>query len=156
MRTSYVSWNAAGLVLPLFVALACIPRLLTTLGAERFGSLSLALGLTAVAGLFDLGIGRAATRIAAGHVSLGDHAQLRPLARTAVRLAWSSGAVGTVALVAATWAGATGALKFDPAMGDEVRRATYLLALAVPFQAVIAVYRGIGEAQQRFRAIRRA
>ena len=61
-----------------------------------------------------------------------------------------------MALVAATWAGAAGALKIDLAMGAEVRHATYLLALAVPFQAVIAVYRGISEAQQRFKAIRRA
>ena len=61
MRLSSIAWNAAGLAAPLVVALLCVPPLLQRLGTERFGLLALAWALTAISGLFDLGIGRAAT-----------------------------------------------------------------------------------------------
>jgi O-antigen/teichoic acid export membrane protein len=72
MKMSSIVWSFGGLGLPLLVALLAIPPLLHTLGPERFGLLSLAWTLTAMSGLFDLGLGRATTRLVADQLGRGD------------------------------------------------------------------------------------
>lgn len=153
MKLGAIGWSAAGLALPVAAALLCIPPLLRLLGAERFGLLSLAWALTAAAGMFDLGIGRAATRLGAMHVERADLGSLRELRRVAERLAWLAGAAGAALLALAVGLGLTDLLKATAVPQDELRWAGVLLALNIPLQASIAVHRGLGEAQRRFRSV---
>ena len=50
MRFAHIGWNLAGLSLPLVVAAATVPRLISILGQERFGLLALAWGLVGYGG----------------------------------------------------------------------------------------------------------
>src|SRR3954462_2729917 len=59
------AWNLAGQILPLAAAVTAIPTLIRTLGAERFGVLTLLWGLVGYFSMFDLGIGRALTKVVA-------------------------------------------------------------------------------------------
>lgn len=52
-------WSALGLVLPLAAALVSIPILVSGLGTERFGILTLCWALAGYFNLFDMGLGRA-------------------------------------------------------------------------------------------------
>src|SRR5687767_15997822 len=81
-----VALNAMGQGLPLVVAIFLIPVLLDRLGAERFGLLVLAWALVGYFGVFDLGLGRALTKIVADRI--GDHTSRVPssLGWTAVAL----------------------------------------------------------------------
>lgn len=153
MKLSSVGWNLAGLGVPLLAALASIPPLLATMGSEKFGLLSLAWALTAVSGLFDLGIGRAMTRLAAELQGAGRYGDLAPLMRRAARLAILTGSAGGAAFGLAVIAGLHQVLNFSPTLNSEVAQAGLLLACAVPLQTSTAVYRGMGEAMQRFRGI---
>ena len=56
-------WNLLSLVAPMLVALGAIPSLIRTLGADRFGILTLAWMLIGYSSLFDLGLGRALTKL---------------------------------------------------------------------------------------------
>lgn len=153
MKLSSVAWNLAGLGLPLVVALLAIPPLLQTLGAERFGLLSLVWAVTAISGLFDLGIGRATTRLVAEYLGSNTPERIAPSARAALQISAAAGLAGGALLALAVALDAQRALNFSPALQDEVRCLSFLLALAVPLQTLIATYRGICEGCQRFRGI---
>src|SRR5256885_16689772 len=56
-------WNLLSLTAPMLVALGAIPALIRTLGADRFGILTLAWMLIGYCSLFDLGLGRALTKL---------------------------------------------------------------------------------------------
>ncbi len=64
------SWNLLGLGTPVVLALFCVPILLSNLGRERFGLLSLTWTLLGTAALFDLGLGRALTVSVAQRLTL--------------------------------------------------------------------------------------
>src|SRR5579872_1293162 len=87
-------WNLLSLVAPMLVALAAIPTLIHTLGADRFGVLTLAWMLIGYCSLFDLGLGRALTRLVSE--GLGDGAGLASAVWTALVLMFALGCVGAV------------------------------------------------------------
>lgn len=153
MRLDNVAWNAAGLAAPLAVALLCVPPLLERLGTERFGLLALAWALTAISGLFDLGIGRATTRCVAVQLGRGESHRIASTLAAAVRIAGQAGLAGALLLMLAAAFGAHRAIRYDPVLEPEVLQATLLLALAIPLQTLIATYRGVSEARQQFRGI---
>src|SRR5439155_3258512 len=68
--------NLLGWVVPLSVALIAVPYVVTGLGSERFGVLSLASALLGYFGIFDLGLGRAMTKIVAECLAREDLDQL--------------------------------------------------------------------------------
>jgi O-antigen/teichoic acid export membrane protein len=153
MKASHVAWSAAGLVAPLLVALVAIPPLLRTLGDERFGLLSLAWAVTAMAGLFDLGIGRVATRLVADHAGRGDAPMVAATLIASRRIAAWAGMGGALLFGGACWLGAYQALTFNPSLDQEVLMACLVLAACIPFQTQIATDRGVCEALQQFRGV---
>lgn len=153
MRLANVAWNAAGLAAPLVVALLCVPPLLERLGTERFGLLALAWALTAISGLFDLGIGRATTRCVAVQLGRGETYRVASTLAAAVRIAALAGLAGALLLALAAAAGVHQHIRYDRALEPEVLQATLLLAGVIPLQTLIATYRGASEACQRFRGI---
>lgn len=153
MKLSSIGWNAAGLGAPLLIGLLTIPPLLHTLGNERFGLLSLAWAMTAMAGLFDLGIGRATTRLVAEQLGRGQEVKVRATLSASLRVSAAAGALGGLLLAAAVALGAHHALNFSADLEPEIRVAAYLLALSIPLQTSIATYRGVCEARQQFRGI---
>lgn len=153
MRLSSIAWNVAGLAMPLAAALLCVPPLLQRLGTERFGLLALAWALTAISGLFDLGVGRATTRLVAVQRGRAEAHRTRATLDAAVRIAALAGLVGALLLMLAAAAGAHRGIRYDTALEPEVLQATLLLALVIPLQTLIATYRGASEACEQFRGI---
>lgn len=153
MKIANVAWNAAGLAAPLAVALMCVPALLQRLGSERFGLLALAWALTAISGLFDLGVGRATTRSIAAQLGRGDGQRAGSTLAAATRIAAWAGLAGAVLMLLAAAAGAHRLIRYNAALEPEVLQATLLLALVIPLQTLIATYRGASEACQQFRGI---
>lgn len=153
MKLSSIAWNAAGLGVPLLAALTAIPLLLGQLGSERFGILSLAWGLTAMAGAFDLGVGRAATKQLADHLAQGRQGQITSVAKLASRVSLVTGSATGLLFACAILTGLYRSLSFSEELEREIVLAGVVLAGIVPLQASIATYRGVSEACQRFRGI---
>src|ERR1700704_5591128 len=92
--------NLLGWVVPLSVALVAVPYIVKGLGPERFGVLSLASALLGYFGIFDLGLGRATTKIVAESLARRDLDRLPRVVWTSL---WSQalfGACGTAITIA--------------------------------------------------------
>src|SRR3989442_192492 len=75
--------NLAGQVAPLIVSVLTIPKVFPGLGAERFGLLALILVVAGYFSIFDLGLGRATTRLVAETIGKREYHRLPPIAWTA-------------------------------------------------------------------------
>jgi hypothetical protein len=117
---------------PLAVALIAIPALLRSIGVERFGVLALVWALIGYTGLFDLGLGRAMTKLIADRLGHGEAASIAPLFWTGLLLMTAVGVAGTGALLlTAPWL-VTEALRISPAVTEETLAAFRVVAIGIP------------------------
>jgi O-antigen/teichoic acid export membrane protein len=142
--------NLAGHAAPLAAALVLVPALVSRLGGERFGFLALAWALVGYFSLFDLGLGRALSRLIAERRGTPREAELPRLSRTALSLTTALGAAAGVILFAAAATVSTRLLELPAALQEEGKTALQVLAVALPMVTLTAALRGILEAAQRF------
>jgi len=144
-------WNLLGRGLPLLVAVALTPPLVSTLGIERWGLFSLALGLVGVFGAFDLGVGAALTRTIADRIGRGEKAGEDELIASAVLLLLLLSA----ALAGGLWLSVPwligSALAVPPELQEQAVFAFRVLAAAAPLVVVNAALWGVLAAHHRFR-----
>jgi O-antigen/teichoic acid export membrane protein len=146
-------WSLAGQSAPFLLAAVAIPILIRELGVDRFGVLSLAWILVGYLSLFDLGIGRATTKLLAETIARGDSETARSLIWTANFSMTVLGlCVGGALFALAPWL-AHSALKIPLALQSETARSLSWLAVAVPFVTLTCGLRGMLEAQHNFRAV---
>src|ERR1700682_3254653 len=147
-------WNLLGLLLPLAVGVVGVPPLIHGMGVARFGLLSLAWIVIGYFSLFDLGIGRALTKVVADRLGTNEESSIPPLVWTSLVLMLLLG----IATGLATWAIAPWRvprlLKIPEALQGEALHGFYLLATSIPMVTVTSGLRGVLEAQQRFRVLR--
>ncbi len=143
-------WNLVGIALPLVVALWAVPRLIHGMGAERFGLLSLVLLAVGYFSLFDLGVGRALTKLVAERLATGDTATLPSLIRTALLLMGGLGVVAALLVAAlAPWLSGS-VFSMSESLRAEALWTFLLLAGTLPFVISSAAFTGLLEAHQRF------
>lgn len=153
MRISHVGWNLAGLALPLLIAVVTVPALIGKLGQERFGLLALAWGLIGYAGALDLGIGRALTQKVSRLRGEGNPSAIPSVLITAGRITLVAGLAGGVLIALAALGGAETWIETATTPSEEITIAVFLLAIALPAQAMSATYRGLNEAFLNFKGI---
>lgn len=153
MRIKDIGWNIAGLSSPLIFAVVTIPGLVDKLGLEKFGLLALAWGLIGYAGALDLGIGRAVTQMISFAKGRHQFSEVIPLFRTGTKLSMITGLSASIILIVITLAGAAELIKSEQTPKSEIFFSLLIMALAMPAQAISATYKGVCEAEQKFRAI---
>ena len=146
-------WNLLGQLLPMSVAVLAIPALIHGLGTARFGVLSLAWVVIGYFSLFDLGIGRALTKLVADKLAASEKDSIPPLCWTSLLAMLLMGVVGGGMVWAISPWLVHKALKIPGALQDETLRAFYLLACSIPLVTVTSGLRGILEALQQFRVL---
>jgi len=145
-----VGWTLAGQIVPLLVAIVTIPVLIRSLGLSRYGLLTIVWVLVGYAGVFDLGLGRAMSRIVAARLSANDPAGARACARVALAWLLLIGIVlGAVLAASAGWF-VHRWLRVPPELQGEARNAIWLLSLSLPAVMLSAGYSGVLVAHQRF------
>jgi O-antigen/teichoic acid export membrane protein len=148
-----VLWNLAGQLLPLPVAILAAPFLVRGLGLERFGVLSLAWTLIGYFSLFDLGMGRALTKLVADRFAENRNEPIGAIAWTTLALLLALGGVGTLVMWALTpWLVRDG-LRITEALQTEALWSFYLIAAGIPLLTVTSGLRGLLEAGQHFTAV---
>lgn len=144
------AWNLLGQGAPVLVAIFTIPVLLHTLGAERFGVLTLAWIVVGYMSLFDFGMGRALTGLIAERLGAGKEEAIPGLFWTAFCLMLLLGFGGAaVGIPLADWL-AGSVLRLPSELRSESLLAFQLLAISLPFNISTAGLRGTLEAYQRF------
>ena len=143
-----VGFNLVGLGAPLLAAVVTIPMLIASLGADRFGLLTLIWAVVSYFGLFDLGLGRALTQQLAVVLANEEHERVGPLVATATALMATLGvAAGLLMAAAAAWG-----VSLIQAVPDrqEAVAAVYAMAAAMPAIVLTSGFRGVLEARHAF------
>ncbi len=148
-----VIWNLAGTAAPLLIALPAVPRLIHAMGTERFGVLTLAWAVIGYFSLFDLGLGRALTKLVAETLGDGKHEEIPPLIWTSLLTMLMLGFVGAGFFAVLTPWFVSYVLRIPPRLENETLRAFFVLCAALPIVVTSTALRGVLEAYQRFRAV---
>jgi len=149
----HAGWNLAGNALPLAAAAVAMPVIVDRMGVERFGLLSLAWVLIGYFSLFDLGLGRALTKLIAERRDGAHAGEIDSLTSTGFALMALLGVAGGL-LVALAVPFAGGWLdRLEPALRDEARRSLWLVAVSIPLVVVGAALRSVLEGMQAFRTL---
>ena len=142
-------WNLLGLGAPLLVAAVAIPLLVRGMGPVRFGLLALAWALIGYSSLFDLGLGRALTRLVADGLERGIERDLSVTVWSALVLLAAFGLAGS-AVLAAIAAPLTSLLRVPAELHSEAVWSFLVAAAMIPLVTLTAGLRGILEARRRF------
>nr|CAD6436824.1 flippase [Rhizobium sp. Q54] len=140
--------NLFGLGAPLLFSLFCIPALISGIGLEKFGFLTLMWALVSYFGVLDLGIGRALTlRLAISEIGR-NRSQSDQIISTALTIMAGMGCA--IGLLIFALAKPLGSLYIEDARTDEIANSIYAMAAALPLVLITTGFRGILEARQRF------
>lgn len=145
-----VVWNLLGTGLPLLAAIFAIPVLLRGMGPERFGVLTLAWVIVGYFSIFDLGLGRAVTKLTAERLALGKESEIPGLVWTALAMMAVLGLVGGLALFLLTPWLVSDLLNLPAFLRQESRLSFFVLAISIPVVIITSGARGVLEGFQKF------
>ncbi len=142
--------NLFGQASPLLIAVFALPVLTRELGPPRFGVLTLAWAVLGYFSLFDLGLGRAMTKLVAEKLSLRQEGVIPSLIWTSLILMSFLGVLATLLVWAFAGQLVHQVLKIPNALQAESLYSFYLLAVSIPIVTATVGLRGVLEATQRF------
>ncbi len=146
-------WNLLGTLLPIPVAVICIPLLIRGLGVERFGVLGIAWLVLGYFGMFDFGLAQSTTKFVSAAVASGKRDSLRALALGSMLLHGALGITGGVIFALLVPYLTATVFTLPPSLASETRPALYWLAASVPAIVLTAAFRGVLEGLQRFDSV---
>ncbi len=148
--------NILGQGAPLVAAIFAMPILVKELGLERFGVLALTWTVLGYFSLFDVGLGRALTKLVAEKLGAAQEKEIPALIWTALLIMMIMGVIGAVLLgLVSSWL-ISQVLKIPEGLRDETLRSFFLLAIFIPIVICSIGLRGLLEAHQRFGVINAA
>ncbi len=143
-------FNLIGQGLPLLVAVLAIPMIIGGLGRDRFGVLSVAWVIIGYFSLFDLGLGRALTKLLADKLGTQEDEGFSKLVWTCLLLMLLLGAAWTLVMALFCPFLVHQIFRIPKALQIETLHVFYLLAFSIPVVIVTAGLRGVLAAKQRF------
>ena len=143
----HAAWNLFSLTAPMLVAVAAIPALLAELGTDRFAVLTIAWTLIGYSSLFDMGLGRALTKLVSEDTA---GAKLAGVVWTGLALIFALGCAGALIFALGSGALARSVLKIPAELQAETVAGLLWIAVAIPGVTLTAGLRGVLEARQRF------
>lgn len=142
--------NLAGSGIPLIVALWAMPFLLHSYGNEKFGVLSIVWALIGYFSIFDLGMGRALTKLVAERLAANKKNEIDDLVGTALVALMVMGLCAIIFVIfLAPWV-AKSILKLN---GDLMLDGVYsikILSIGLPFVMASSAMVGLLEAHEKF------
>ncbi len=142
--------NFIGQVVPLFVALVTIPYIIHHLGTERFGIFSLAFVVLGYFSIFDLGLGRAATKFVAEALGKGETERIPAIVWTSLVFISILGLTGGAILIALTPLLVDRVLNIQTHLIEETKLVFYIISASILIALIRATLSGVLEAYQRF------
>lgn len=143
-------WNLAGSGLPLIAAVGLIPFILSRLGAEAFGVLTLIWALIGYFSLFDMGVGRALTYELSKLRVANNENSISLTLKAGLLLTLAAGLLGAIVMLILAPQLATQWLKISPDLQNDTQLAFQIAALGVIPTTVTSGLRGALEGLERF------
>ena len=148
-----VLYNFLGYGSPLLFAVVLIPPLITSLGDERFGILSIAWMVLGYFSLLDFGIGRSLTKIISEKIALNQAEQIPGLFWTSLFFMLIASFLVSIIILFLIPFLVGSFFKISANIEKEALYTFYALAVSIPIIATTAALRGVLEAYQKFFAI---
>ncbi len=142
--------NNIGKLIPLIIGVATIPIIITNLGLEQFGILSLVWIISGYFIFFDLGLGYATTKLVSEKLNCKNKYALQGIIQSSLLMSAALGCAGTALIVSITPFLTTHILKISPELIAGAQTSFYLIAATVPCATLIATARGALEGAQRY------
>lgn len=142
--------NLLGQSAPLIIGVFATPLITQGLGSERFGLLSMVWVVLGYFNIFDMGMGRAATKYVAEAIGEGRSKDLSTIVWTAVVVQTIFGIIGALILAGSTSFLVERILAISPELVNEAKRTFYALSFSIPIVLVAGSFSGVLEAMQRF------
>ncbi|HBA82476.1 MAG TPA: flippase [Verrucomicrobia bacterium] len=146
-------WNLFGLCAPMLVALFAIPLLIKGLGDARFGTLTIVWMLVGYFSVFDLGLGRAMTKLTAEKLGQRKAEELPSIFWTSMGMMLLLGVAGAALVAGLTPWLVHYRLHIPVELQTETRQAFMAAAIGLPVVVTTTGLIGILEAHQHFRLI---
>lgn len=146
-------WNFVGMVAPMGVGIIAIPILIEGMGLERFGLLTIIWMGVGYFSLFDLGLGRALTKLVAERLGTDRTEDLSSLIWTALNLMLMLGLTVAVAVGFSAEPLVKLALNVQSEYQGEAVMALMLLAAGLPAVIATTALIGLLQAHQKFATI---
>jgi O-antigen/teichoic acid export membrane protein len=145
-----VLWNALGQGFPLLVGVVALPVIIRGLGTPAFGAFQLAWAVLGYFALLDLGLGRATTKFVAEYAAKGDTKRIWDSVTASLAVQAVLGTAGALVLAALVPFLVGHAFRIPPELVPDVKRAFYLLPVAIPVVLLGSSLSGVLQAVQRF------
>tara|TARA_R110002096_G_scaffold6305_4_gene29264 strand:- start:25331 stop:26824 length:1494 start_codon:yes stop_codon:yes gene_type:complete len=145
-----ISLNTLGLGIPLIVAIVAFPVLIKGMGTSRFGVLLLAWMVVGYFSVFDLGLGRAITKLVAEKRGLKAYDELPGIIQTSLLLLAGLGLVGAAGFLLVAPLLVSEILSVPADLITESKAAFQILAISIPIVVISSALAGVLEAHQRF------
>ncbi|OGV71282.1 MAG: hypothetical protein A2269_09125 [Lentisphaerae bacterium RIFOXYA12_FULL_60_10] len=147
------AWNLVGMLLPMVVALFTIPVMIHRMGTARFGVLTLVWMLVGYFSIFDMGLGRALTRLMADRISRERLDEIPGLFWTAIAMMGLLGLTGAGIVLAISGPLALRWLNIADSFRQEALLAFRVVAFGLPVVVMTTGLTGTLEACRRFRLV---
>jgi O-antigen/teichoic acid export membrane protein len=148
-----IFFNMLGQVAPFFAALLALPRIIDALGTDRFGILSIAWIMLGYFSIFDLGLGRAITKLVGEKLGAQNKSDIPGIVWTGFLLALLTGIIVALIVVLILPMLTFRLINIPAEIQGETFKAFLVLVLTIPLITSSASMRGLLEAYQRFGAI---
>lgn len=145
-----VFYNFLGQGLPILVGIVTIPFIIKGLGKDRYGILSLVWVILGYFTLFDIGLGKAVTKITAEIIQSVEYDRFRSVAWTALGLNLVLGLFGGILFALLVPLFVHKVFNIPRALIPEATASFYFLSFSIPLVVMQSAVRGILEAAQRF------
>lgn len=147
-------WNLAGVGLPLAFALYAIPQLLAGFGGARFGFLTIVWAVIGYFSVFDLGLGRALTRLVSVNIANRSH-DIPSLVITAMTAIAALGLLFSIPLILGAPAIVRTFFSDDSGISNELSLSLTIMAASLPMVTSSSAMIGTLEAYGKFGLINR-
>jgi len=147
-------WNIIGSGLPLFFGLLAFPIMINEqfgFGKERLEIIGIVWMLVGFSSIFDMGLGRALTKLFTEKLCLKKHDELNPLFWTAIIIICSIGIVIGVVIIAVLPNLATRGL--PPVLKSQAVRSFVVIGCAIPLIVLNVGLQGVLQACQKFKLL---
>lgn len=145
--------NLIGNGTPMLFALIAIPNLISKLGVERFGVLTLVWVITGYFSIFDLGLSRAMTKLIAETLSQQEEKKTYIIIWTSLSMMFVLGLLGTLLILFIAPFLVNNLLNIPNDLKIETLYGIYILAVSIPIVVTTAGLIGMLQSQQRFELI---
>lgn len=142
--------NFTGLVAPLIVGLYTIPQILLFLGQERFSLLTILWMVVGYFTLFDLGLGRAVTKIVADKIGQKLNDDIPIIFWTANLIMFLLGILGSIFLISFGSSLIENFFNVSSELQPELKSVIVFLAISLPIIILTSGFKAVIEAHQNF------